>query len=232
VSGTILDCWNLALSHLDVAQRVQSQTENSVQAGACNQFYDRARKLVLEQCYFSFSTKSAALALLLDQETLTATSQIIYPGWRYIYSRPDDCLKAQAVTTQFGLRTYPWLSYWWQNSNSFGPALWGPYRPPWKEALDQIASPPGQTIDILTDQDQAWLVYTTDINIAVATETFLDCVAWQLSTLIGGPISANQKAKEMAQKMAPLSLSRALAQNLNEEQPDPYPDSPSIQCRL
>jgi hypothetical protein len=98
--------------------------------------------------------------------------------------------------------------------------------------LDQLSTPPNGSIDILTDCQQAWLVYTTDINIAVASETFLDCVAWQLATLIGGPVSANQKAKEMALKMAALSLSRALAQNLNEQQPDPYPQSPSIQARF
>jgi hypothetical protein len=57
-------------------------------------------------------------------------------------------------------------------------------------------------------------------------------VAWQLAVLIAGPASANQKAKEMAYKMAPLMMSRALAQNLNEQQTDPYPQSPSIQIRL
>lgn len=233
MGGTVLDAWNLSLSRLDVAQRVQSLTENSVQAGACNQFWDRARKQVLEQCYFSFTTKAAALALLLDQETLTATSQIIYPGWRYIYSRPDDCLKAQCVTTQFGIRAYPNMSYWWQNSNVTFGTRWGPYRPPWKECMDEVQSPPGQSIDILTDQDGAWLIYTTDPpNVTILSETLLDCCAWNLATMIGGPISANQKAKENAMKMFPMALSRALAQNLNEEQPDPYPDSPSIQCRL
>lgn len=230
--GQQIDCFNLALAHLDLAQRVQSITETTPQNSACLTFWDRARKLVIEQCYWSFCTKSTALALLLDQETVTASSQIVYPGWRYVYQRPNDCLKAQAVTTMFGLREYPFFSSWWGAPLGYTFQGYGPPRPPWCEMLDQLSTPPNGSIDILTDCQQAWLVYTTDINIAVASETFLDCVAWQLATLIGGPVSANQKAKEMALKMAALSLSRALAQNLNEQQPDPYPQSPSIQARF
>jgi hypothetical protein len=227
-----IDCWNLALSYLDLSQTIASVTDQTPQARYCNQFWDRARKIVLEQCYWTFATKAVALALLLDQSTLTSTAQIIYPGWRYVYSRPNDCLKAQSVTTQWGLRQYPYLSYFWTNPSAVG-QYWGPFRPPWTEMLDQITQPVGNSIDILTDQDSAWLVYTTDLpNLAIASETFVDCCAWQLATLIAGPASANQKAKEMVYKMAPLSLSRALAQNLNEQQPDPYPQSPSIQARL
>ena len=231
--GTQLDAYNLALSHLDLSQRVQSLTEDSANAGYCNAFYDRARKLVLEQCYFSFSTKAAALSLLLDQGLLASTSAQVFPGWRYVYQRPQDCLKAQVVTTQYGIRQFPYMGYWWGIANGlYGAQSFGPIRPPWCEMLDQIQSPTGQSIDILTDQVQAWLVYTTDISINVASETFLDCVAWQLATLIAGPVSASAAAKKMAQSMAPLSLTRALAQNLNEQQTDPYPQSPSIQARL
>jgi len=226
-----IDVYNIALSYLDLSQRVQSLTESTAQAGYCNQFYDRARKIVLEQCYWTFATRAASLTLIIDQQTLP-TSDLFSPGWRFIYQRPNDCLKAQAVTTQLGLRAYPYMSYWW-NCGSSVPVMWGNYRPPWTEVLDYVNTPMGQSIDIVTDQDSAWLVYTVDPpNIAILPETFIDCVAWQLCTLIAGPSSANQKAKEMALKMAPLSLSRALAQNLNEQQPDEYPQSPSISVRM
>jgi len=227
-----LDCYNLALSYLDSSQRVQSLTEQSATAGACNTFWDRARKIVLEQCYWSFATRSLALALLLDQQQIPVASQLM-PGWRFIYSRPVDCLKAQAVTTLYGLRAYPSLSYWWTNS-SYQPNITGQFRPPWKEVLDYTnVNAPGQAIDIVTDQDSAWLVYTVDPpNFGILPEVFVDCVAWHLAQRIAGPVSANQKAKERADKNALLSLSRALAQNLNEEQPDAYPQSPSITARL
>jgi hypothetical protein len=228
VSGASqLDIYNLALAHLDLGQRVASLTEASPQQAYCSLFYDRARKLVLEQCFWTFATRAVALTLLLDQVTLPA-SGIVYPGWRFIYAKPIDCLKMQAVTTQNGIRAQRSLSWFWNPAQT-----WGPYRPPWTEALDYVGTPPGMALDILTDQDSAWGIETIDPpNVGLWPETMIDCVSWQLSTLISGPASANQKAKEMALKMAALSLSRALAQNTNEQQPDPYPDSPSIQARL
>jgi hypothetical protein len=188
--------------------------------------------MVLEQCYWSTATKAIALGLVLDQNTLTNASQIVFPGWRYIYARPTDCLKAQAVTSAYGLRANPFMSYWWRAPGSM-PTFGGPWRPAWREVLDQVANPPNNSIDIVTDQDSAWLVYTCDItNLAIYPEVLVDAIAWQLAILVCGPVSANQRAKEMALKMAPMSMSKALAQNLNEEQPDAYPESPSIQARL
>ena len=99
--------------------------------------------------------------------------------------------------------------------------------------LDTVQTTPYQAIDIVTDEPNAWLVYTIDPpNLGVCSETFIDCVAAHLAVHIAGPASANQRAKEAVKKEAPLSLSRALAQNLNEQQEDPYPESPSIQVRL
>jgi hypothetical protein len=224
--ASYLDIYNLALSYLDFGQRVQSPTEKTPQLGFCNAFYDRARKLVLEQCYWTFATRATALTLLVDQSTLTP-SAIFYPGWRFAYQKPITALKVQAVTTWYGLRDNPNYSYWWC-APGCGPNFNGPYRPPWTEAI----SADGSALNILTDQDQAWCIYTIDPpNISILPEVFIDCVAWQLATLIAGPASANQKAKERALKMSELSLTRALAQNLNEQQPDPYPDSPSIAAR-
>jgi len=223
--ATQIGIYNMALSYLTLSARVQSLTENTPQAGACNTFYDNARKRILEQAYWSFASKAVAMQLTLDQTSLGA-SAIAFPGWNYIYQRPVDCLKARAVTTQYGLRVNPYLSYWWQPSGQTNG--WGPFRPPWEETL----SSDGSTVQILTDQPSAWLVYTIDPpNINLAPEVFADCVAWELATLVAGPVSANQKAADRAGKMAMLSLSRALAQNLNEQQPDTYPESPSISGR-
>jgi hypothetical protein len=234
--GSVIDAYNLALSYIDRTQSVQSLTEPDVQAGICNRFWDRARKVVLEQAYWSFATRSVAMTLLMDQQQYSQNQQI-NPGWRYIYSRPGDALRMQAVTTAEGLRINPFYSFWWRNSGQTD--YWGPFRPPWTEVLDftnDTLAPggiTGQSLDILTDEPNAWAIYTVDPpNLAILPETFLDCCAWQLAIRIAGPLAANQKAKENAVKMAELSLTRALAQNLNEQQPDPYPQSPSIQARL
>lgn len=229
--ATQIDVYNLALSNLGTSKRIQSLTEGTPEAGYCNTFWDRARKIVLEQCYWSFATRAVALGLLLDQLLITDPTQLKYPGWRYIYARPNDSLKVQAVTTIYGIRSQPSLAYWWQLGQQTFPQ-WGPFRPPWKEALDYTnVNDPAQSVNIVTDQDAAWAIYTTDVSVSLMSETLVDCVAWHLAARIAGPVSASAAAVKNANAECVTSLSRALAQNLNEEQPDDYPQSPSIQAR-
>lgn len=225
----MLDCYNLALTKLDLSSTVQDVNDKSLQAGICNRYYDYARKRVLEKAYWDFATKSAALALILDQSTVATQSALVFPGWRYIYAKPADCLRALAVTTQYGLRLNPSTRWWYDSAQT---PQWGPYRPPWRQTIDSVQQTEGQAIDILTDQDSAWLVYVMDVpNVNLWSTAFLDAVSWNLAVPIAGPLSANQTAKQTAIKMAEASITSALAITLNEQQPDPYPDSPAITAR-
>src|SRR5437660_1447553 len=132
------DVYNLSLTFLDVSQTVQSVNDTTPAAGACNRWYDWARKKVLERAYWDFATKAPALALVLDQNTL-ATNAIIYPGWRYIYARPIDCLRFLSVTTQYGLRVNPFLAFWWRaGAMDCSSGSWGPFRPPFRMVIDQV----------------------------------------------------------------------------------------------
>jgi hypothetical protein len=230
--ATFIDVWNQALTNLDISQSVSGINDPTPAAGACNRFYDLARQKVLEAAHWDFATKAPALALVLDQNTLP-TNQIIYPGWRYVYAKPIDCFRFLAVTTQYGLRVNPFLAFWWRaGAMDCSAGSWGPFRPPFREMLDQIGTPPNNAINILTDQDSAYGVYVTDVtNVNLWTAAFRDAVAWNLAVYIAGPLSANQKAKENASKMAVVSIPSALAVALNERQQDPYPDSPAITAR-
>ena len=127
-----IDVFNLALTNIDVSQTVQSVNDTTASAGACNRFYDFARKRVLEKCWWDFATRTVALQLLLDQSTLALPSQMIFPGWRYIYARPTDCLRMLSVTTQYGMRINPFTRSWWYDMSQA--PQWGPYRPPWRLA--------------------------------------------------------------------------------------------------
>lgn len=234
-----LDCYNLALANLDVSQTVQSLNDNSSAAGACNRYYDFARKRVLEKGQWDFAVKFAALSLLLDQNTLTV-AQVVYPGWRYVYQRPTDCVRALAVTTNFGLRVNPFLAFWWRaGAMDCSAGSWGPFTPPWRQVLDMglqsgslNPAQAGNAVDILTDQDSAYLVYVSDVtNVALWPQAMLEAVAWNLSRAIAGPLSANQVAKSLAAKMAETSINDAIAIDLSQKQPDPYPDSPAITAR-
>lgn len=230
--ASVTDVWNLALTSLDISQTVQSVNDQTPAAGACSRWYDWARQKVLERAHWDFATKTPALSLVLDQNTLIQ-SKVVYPGFRYVYARPLDCFRFLAVTTQYGLRVNPFLAFWWRaGAMDCSAGSWGPFRPPYREVIDQISTPVNQSINILTDQDSAYGVYVTDVqNVGLWSSSFMEAVAWQLAVPIAGPLSANQVAKERAIKMADLSITTALALSLNERQNDPYPDSPAITAR-
>jgi hypothetical protein len=218
------------LTFLDISQTVQSVNDNTPAAGTCNRWYNWARQKVLERAHWDFATKTPALALVLDQNTLTQPN-VIYPGWRYVYARPVDCFRFLGVTTQYGLRVNPYRTFWWSADQPF--IGWGPYRPPYREVIDQInTTNPNQSINILTDQSSAYGVYVTDVtNVGLWTSSFMEAVAWQLAVPCAGPLSANQTAKSNAIKMANESITGALQISLNERGEDMYPESPAISCR-
>ena len=227
-----VDVYNLALTFLDLSDVVHTPNDQSQAAAACKRFYTHSRKKVLETAHWDFATKYPALALVLDQTTLPLIQPYYYPGWRYVYARPLDCLRMLAVTTQYGLRVNPWPAYWWNMAMGPTANTWGPFRPPYQEALDQINVPVNQSINVLTDQSQAFGVYVADVtNVDVWSHTFREAVAWELATKVAGPLSANENAKKNAEQQAKLSITAALALTLNERQNDPYPDSPAITCR-
>lgn len=225
-----LDVYNLTLTFLDISQTVQDVNDKTAVAGTLNRWWDYARKKVLRKAWWDFATKTVPLSLILDQSLVTQQSQLMFPGWRFIYQRPIDALRLLAVTTQYGIRINPYTRSWWYDQSQA--PQWGPYRPPFREALDTLGTPPGQAIDILTDQDTAWAIYTADVpNVGLWTEEMQEAVAWNMAVPAAGPLSANQKAKEIAIKMADSSITAALAVSLNQQQPDPYPESPAITAR-
>lgn len=227
--ATQVDIFNLALTRLDVSQLVKSVNDATAVAGICTTFYDGARRRTIEAAYWPFATVAAALALSYDQSTAATTSAIYYPGWRYVYAQPNDCLRTVAVTTQFGLRQNPWLNWWWQQANlSLSSQSWGQYAPPY----ERVTAQDGQSIAILCDQDAAWLIYNRDVtNVSLYSESFKSLLAWALAIDIAGPVSANANRKKEAGIAYKEELSRALSIELNQQKNDPYPDSISITGR-
>ena len=227
--ATQVDIWNLALTRLDISQMVNSINDQSAVAGICNRFYDQARRRTLESAYGPFASVSAPLAVLFDQSTATTQSAIYYPGWRYVYQEPNDCVRTIAVTTQYGLRQNPWLNWWWQQANlSLASQSWGQYAPPY----ERVVGMDGQSTAIVCDQDAAWLIYVRDVqNVSLYSEAFKSLVAWILAIDIAGPVSANSNRKKEAMAAAKEEMTRALSIELNQQKNDPYPDSISITAR-
>lgn len=229
-----VDIWNLALTYLDLSDVVHSPNDQGEAAAVCKRWYNHARRKVLASAHWDFAMKFPALALVLDQTTLPTTTPYPYPGWRYVYRRPQDCLRFLSVSTQYGIRANPFPAFWWNLCGASGVSAnsWGPWRPPFSEMLDTIGTPANQAINIVTDQSAAFGVYVADVtNVNIFSPHLREAIAWELAIPIAGPLSANQNAKKNAEVMARASLTSALGVTLNEKQPDPYPNSPAITCR-
>lgn len=88
---TKVELWNLALGHIRAAP-VLSDTEQSVPAQYCRQFYQLCLDTVLTRAPWTFSTAWVPLALL-------ATPQY---GWEYSYATPTGFLRIWGVTPAGG----------------------------------------------------------------------------------------------------------------------------------
>lgn len=78
----IVEIVNIALARLGESP-IQSLKEGSVPANMATVFYEPTRRAVLRDFNWNFALRTARLALL--QET--------YPGFRYAFSLPADCLR-------------------------------------------------------------------------------------------------------------------------------------------
>ena len=221
-TGQIAIC-NLALSRLGVSQRMAAMNENTAQADAISGVWDVCLDECLYEGYWSWAAKAAALALIVDQSTL-ATSALFYPGWRYVYGKPSDAVRIVGITTYAGMRTIPYMAYWWERTF---PIL-GPYRPTWQEA----ESSDGSSRVLMTDQDSAWVVYTSRVtNTDAMDPKFKSLLAWKLAVEAAGPLKASASIVQTCAAGYNATLMEALAANMNEQQPDAYPESPSITVR-
>lgn len=84
--ASIVDIYNLAISHVGTGSEISSTTEKTEEARACNRFYDLARKQVLVDHDWNFATKEATLNLI---------STNTEGDWGYTYQKPSDCLKVR-----------------------------------------------------------------------------------------------------------------------------------------
>ena len=87
--SSVVELWNLALSHIGAEAVVLAQTEKSEEASRCALEYPTARRLALRAHKWGFARKVAPLA---DMGTPPN-------GWGYRYRYPGDCVFARAIDT-------------------------------------------------------------------------------------------------------------------------------------
>ena len=135
---------NLALSFLGTRSKIESLTENSREAQSADLWYEITRKLVLERHDWGFARKRAVLAV--DDEA--APNGV----WAYRYVYPADCLKARRLQQpRYRIqRGYPYTNTDLVNV---------------KDVPFEIEeSPDGVHRTLLTDLDDATLIYTRDLD--------------------------------------------------------------------
>lgn len=74
---------NMALSHIG-KDSIQLLTEASVQAEACNTFYENSRDAALEAVDWNFARHRQSLALLVETPP---------DDWTFVYSYPSNCVR-------------------------------------------------------------------------------------------------------------------------------------------
>ena len=84
---------NFALSKVGTDSTIETLTENSAEAKACNLWFETARKQALSAYDWPFARKRLALAVHGDDPP---------DEWAYRYQYPADCVKARFVENPVG----------------------------------------------------------------------------------------------------------------------------------
>jgi hypothetical protein len=230
-----VDIANMALSYLGISNQIQAFTDQNEQAKACGFWYPKCRDELLRMAPWSFAYTSAQLASDASTSGVAGSigAQYAFPGWKYGYVYPNDCLQAIAITTYAGQRSGN--SYWtnyWQGSIGIAPQV---QKIPYK--IVQSTANPGQLMlvcDILASATTPlYLFYIQCVtNTAQFDVLFSDALSWSIAHKVGMTLrSANPNKVQYAQAMAKQARLEALAQVLNEFQQDNERDSPSVQAR-
>lgn len=90
---SVVSICNLALANI-AKKDINSLTEASAEARACNRFYEVTRDILLQAYPWRFAGKTQSLAQLTNDK----------PGaWAYAYRRPTDCLKVRWIRPEYSL---------------------------------------------------------------------------------------------------------------------------------
>lgn len=203
---------NLALSQLGTRSSIESLTENSREAQSADLWYEITRRILLERHDWGFARTRKALAV--DDEA--APSGVW--GYRYIY--PADCLKARHLE-------HPR----YRTSRGY------PYITTERITTDQIPfqieeSPDGVHRTLLTDLDDATLIYTRDLDDPTRyPQSFVMLLAVSLAANMAYDITNKTQVAELFGARAERLFQQVAAHDANEEDPDVDPDADWIKGR-
>ena len=210
---------NITLGRIGITRRIANiETDTSKEAVTARLHYDLALEETLRAFPWNFAQTAVALALTAED--------VVIPGYEYQYQYPSGCLTAHMVCTEDGVRdTFTaWLQPW-ERSRLMPPKY------PFRVALH----PDGNRRVLLTDVEQAYLIYTARVTDTAAWDPlFMSAFCDRLGAELAMPLIEGANGKAMMQvAMARYNQSwqSAAAMSLNEGREDERPESPSISAR-
>jgi hypothetical protein len=232
-----VDYCNMGLSHLGITTQIQSinPPDATEQAKLSAFWYPKSRDMLLKAAPWDFAYTSVVLAsdASVAGPAGTLGTTVAFPGYRYAYVYPNDCLQAVAVTTYAGQRAGAsfWCAYWLPSYglNYSLPKI--PYK------IVQSQANPGQKMIVCdiqsTSSSPLYLLYIQGVtNTGLFDPMFGDALGFDMGWRLGmGLRSANPQKVQYCQQVAKQMRLEALAQVLNQAQQDHERDSPSVQAR-
>ena len=193
--ASVIDICNLALSHIGKFP-INSLEDKTKEAQECRLLYPRARESTLRDHDWNFATKRLTMALI-DQE---------YPGWKYVYQYPTDCIRAMKI-----------------------------YNPASRVDEIEYEIGVNNTLSgrvILTDYPNAVLIYVasvTDPNVFDAM--FTDALSYRLAADLALPLRGEAQIQSSMVQNYMMIMGRTRAQNSNEKFHEPTDDSSFLGAR-
>lgn len=209
---------NMALSHLgNAAGQIESFTERSTAARQCGLWYDVCRREILESQDWSFARKRIALALHSEDPPA---------DYQFRYQVPNDLLAARYI--------------WNPNSRAVGTSAFNTsqafgLQQAFSDAIPFVieSDSTGETDTLLTDQEDAILIYTFDLTrVTKFSPLFVNALSHLLASRTAMAITskAPYEAKESQAYFNALAL--AASSNANQSSADAPRDAEHIRARL
>ena len=225
--NSVVDICNYALSHLAVENDIQSLSEQSSNARACTRFYKLALRTTLRDFPWPFATSEAEELTLLETFNI---NQGVSEGFGYVfaYQYPPNAARL--------LRVYD--KYW--TGRIYGYFGSGSQYDRVDRFSDGNKGYPYKLVDgdngrvIFTDAQEARGVYTKlDIPEHRFDDDFILALSLKLAYLVAPRLARGERGtidRVRNDYLAAISIARS--NSINEEQPEPLPDSDLVRSRM
>lgn len=204
-----VDTCNRALSAVGARSSIDSLTENSAEARACNLHFASVRDGLLRMANWDFATRTTLAALMKsapgtpENQTPTSgwTSALPPPPWLYQYQYPSDCLRVQSVLPQAASDGATGMSvpiFSTGNGSSYFGRNIGAQR--FSVTMDVDDKQNGVTV-LLTNQRQAIIEYTAQVtNAEMFDSLFENAMSAALAAAIGFSLTGDKGLQDRLNK--------------------------------